>query len=411
MHKRKTATKTASLISRTNWSVVAICIVAGVIASLQLNKVIPAIPILRQSLMLSLVEAGWVMSIFSFSTIFLGFFSGVLGDQFGSRRVIAVGLLCTAAGCLFGLTAADSRLLLISRVVEGFGFTLVLVSAPALIAEAAATHQKKFALGLWPIYMPTGTVLILLLAPAILNLGSWPALWLFSGFLNLAVLLVYFLITQPYRCVPPDQGVVEKSASYTTLSTLSGSGPWLLALAMGLFTMQNNTLWTWAPSYFMENQSFSMTKAILATIMLPLLNIVGNILGGFLLHRGIAGWILLSLASLCLFVFTLGMFDPQLSNWLRLSLLVLHALIGPFIPSAIFALVPVCAPSQNHLASANGLIVSGANLGIFSGPPVVAAVVTHFGNWCYASLVLCSCAAVGFLLSVGLRGIEKKSGK
>ena len=63
------------------------------------------------------------------------------------------------------------------------------------------------------------------------------------------------------------------------------------------------------------------------------------------------------------------------------------------------------------MASANGLIISGANLDIFLGPPVVAAVVTHFGNWCYASLVLCGYATVGFLLSVGSRGIEKESRK
>ena len=411
MENKQTLTKSTSLVSRTNWSVVAICILAGIIASLQLNKVIPAIPILRQSLMLSLVEAGWVMSIFSLTTIFLGFFSGVLGDRFGSRRVIAAGLLCIIAGCFLGLSAADSRFLLISRVVEGFGFTLVLVSAPALIAEVTATHQKKFALGLWAIYMPTGTVLILLLAPAILNLGSWPALWLFSGIVNVAALLIFFVITQRHRCVASPQEIIKKPAAYYTISTLSRSGPWLLALVMGLFTMQNNTLWTWAPSYFMENYSLPMTKAILATIMLPLLNIVGNILGGLLLHRGVAGWLLLSFASLCMFVFTLGMFDPQLSNWLRLSLLVLHALIGPLIPSSIFALVPLCAPSHKHLASANGLIISGANLGIFLGPPVVAAVVTHFGNWCYACLVLCGCSTVGFLLSVGLRGIEKESRK
>jgi len=409
MDNNKTLPKTASLISRTNWSLVAMCIGAGIIASMQLNKVIPAIPLLRQSLKLSMVEAGWVMSIFSLTTIFLGFFSGVLGDRFGSRRMIAAGLLCLITGCFLGLSAGDSHLLLISRIVEGFGFTLVLVSAPALIAKSTAFTKRKFALGLWAIYMPTGTVLILLLAPAILNLGSWPALWVFSGLINVAALIIFLLITRRYRCVTSHQGVFKKSETPDIISTISRPGPWLLALVMGLFTMQNNTLWTWAPSYFMENHSLPMTKAILATIMLPLLNIVGNILGGLLLHRGVAGWLLLSFASLCMFVFTLGMFDPQLSNGLRLSLLVLHALIGPLIPSSIFALVPLCAPSQKHLASANGLIISGANLGIFLGPPVVAAVVTHFGDWYYASLVLCGCATVGFLLSVGLRGIERQS--
>lgn len=351
------------------------------------------------------------MSIFSLTTIFLGFFTGVLGDRFGSRRMIAVGLLCLTMGCCLGLFATESLLLLISRVAEGFGFTLVLVSAPALIAEATALPKRKFALGLWAIYMPTGSVLILLLAPAILNLGSWPTLWLFSACVNVAALITFFLITKRSQNAAAHQMASKRSAGHDIMSTISRPGPWLLALVMGLFTMQNNTLWTWAPSYFIENQSLPMTTAILATIMLPLLNIVGNILGGLLLHRGVAGWFLLCFASLSMFLLTLGMFDPQLSDWQRLSLLVLHSLIGPFIASSIFALVPICAPSQNHLASVNGLVISGANLGIFLGPPLVAAAVSHFGNWWYASLVLCGCATLGFLLSVGLRGIENESPK
>jgi len=307
-----------------------------------------------------------------------------MGDRFGHRRIVIVGLLSLLIGCILGLNTCSSTVLLISRVIEGFGFTLVVVSIPALIVRTTSQHQRRLALGLWATYMPIGSVLILLLTPPILNFGAWSNVWLFSAFINLSGVLFFFLITHPKRFTSSLSGAVKKSAMDDIKLTLSKPGPWLLALVIGLFTMQNNTMWTWAPSYLIENQSFHMTKAILASIMLPLLNIFGSILGGFLLHRGIPGWMLMSFSSFCMFILTLGMFDPRLSDSLRFSLLVFHALIGPFIPSS-------------------------ANLGIFLGPPVVAAVVSYFGNWCYSSLVLCTCAAIGLFLSVALRGVEERS--
>ncbi len=394
---------------QTKWPIISVSIFAGITAAIQLNKVIPAIPFLRETLKISMVEAGWVMSVFSFNTIFLGFFSGVMGDKFGNRRVVIFGLISVLVGSIYGFFACNISLLalLVSRVAEGLGFALIVVSAPALIAAASSENRRGMALGLWSAYMPAGIVTVFLLSPLILKTGYWNNLWLFPILVNVLIISIFIQTTRFIARGAANPGADHYSARENIKTTLSGTGPWLLALSMGFFTMQNNSMWAWAPSYFSENQSFSMTGALMASSLLPLINVFGSIFGSVLLFRGVSGWKMIMIASITMFITTLGMIGPGLPDNLRLVCLVFYSTIGSFIPAALFALAPVFAPSQKQLASTNGMIISGANAGIFFGPPAVAAVVSYFGNWFSSTLVFCSCAAICIALSIWVRRLEK----
>ncbi len=394
---------------KTKWPVIFIGIFAGITAAIHLNKVIPAIPFFRESLNISMVEAGWVMSVFSFNTIFLGFLSGVIGDRFGNRRAVIFGLLSILTGSFYGLFACKISFLslLVSRIVEGLGFALIVVSAPALIAGLASDQKRGLALGLWSAYMPAGIVTVFLLSPLILKSGDWSKLWLFSIIVTVLILFIFIQSTRSIHMNGTALVANNNSAMENIKATLSEKGPWLLALTMCFFTIQNNTMWTWAPSYFSENQSFSMTGALMASSLLPLINVFGSILGSVLLFRGISGWKMIMIASITMFITTLGMIGPGMPDIFRIVCLVLYSTTGSFIPAALFALAPVFAPSQKQIASTNGMIISGANAGIFFGPPAVAAVVSYFGKWFSSTLVFCSCAAICIALSIWVRRLEK----
>jgi len=394
---------------KTKWAIIFACIFTGITAAIQLNKVIPAIPFLRESLNISMVEAGWVMSVFSFNTIFLGFLSGVIGDKFGNRRVIIFGLLSLLAGSFYGLFACKISLfsLLVSRVIEGLGFALIVASVPALIAGFATEKQRGLALGFWSAYMPAGIVMVFLLSPLVLKTGAWTNLWLFPIMINVLMIIVFIQSTRFMKGGSPNPGPDHQSAWENIKTILSRKGPWLLALTMGFFTMQNNTMWAWAPSYFSENQSFSMTAALMASSLLPLINVFGSLVGGVLLFWKVSGWKMIMVASITMFIATLGMIGPGMPDLLRLFCLVLYSTIGSFIPAALFALAPKFAPSPMLIASTNGMLMSGGNAGIFFGPPAVAAVVSYFGSWFSSTLVFCSCAAICLVLSTLVRRLEK----
>src|ERR1700712_1851080 len=104
-------------------------ILAGVAAALHIGKLPPAIPVLREALGLTLVQAGFLLSLVQLPGMTLGVVFGVVADTLGSRRSMTLGLMLLAiVSALGGLMQGVAPLMLL-RVVEGFGFLLVVLPA------------------------------------------------------------------------------------------------------------------------------------------------------------------------------------------------------------------------------------------------------------------------------------------
>src|SRR5438067_6736277 len=144
-----------------------------------MTKVPPALPQLRAELGLSLVESTFIVTTFNVLGMLVGVLAGMLGDRFGRKRLALAGLVLMAAGGAFGATVHGFTPLLVSRFVEGVGFILFAVPAPALMSALSVdARDRAKALGLWSAYMPTGGTLALLAAPLFIAAASWRVLWL-----------------------------------------------------------------------------------------------------------------------------------------------------------------------------------------------------------------------------------------
>src|SRR6476646_120657 len=143
-----------------------------------MTKVPPALPQMRTALDLSLVEATFIVTTFNVLGMLVGIFAGMLGDRYGRKRFALAGLGLMALGGVLGAAVDAFVPLLVSRFIEGVGFILFAVPAPALMsAMSADARSRAKALGLWSAYMPTGGTLALLAAPLLISLSSWRLLW------------------------------------------------------------------------------------------------------------------------------------------------------------------------------------------------------------------------------------------
>ena len=85
-------------------------ILAGVVAALHIGKLPPAIPVLRDALGLTLVQAGFLLSLVQLAGMTLGVVFGVVADTLGSRRSMTLGLVLLAiVSALGGLTRGWRR--------------------------------------------------------------------------------------------------------------------------------------------------------------------------------------------------------------------------------------------------------------------------------------------------------------
>ena len=81
--------------------------------------------------------------------------------------------------------------------------------------------------------------------------------------------------------------------------------------------------------------------------------------------------------------------------------------LGGLLPAACIAGVPAHARRLQDIGLINGLIVQGSNLGSLAGPPLIAALVTATGSFEHAGLALPAVAAVGCLLALAVRQVER----
>ena len=88
-----------------------VVVLAGVSAALHVGKLPPALPVLRDALSLTLVQAGFLLSLVQLAGMTLGLLAGLTADGIGLRRSMLGGLLllgvASAAGGWRGEACRD----------------------------------------------------------------------------------------------------------------------------------------------------------------------------------------------------------------------------------------------------------------------------------------------------------------
>lgn len=365
--------------AQTHWRGVGVACLAGVAAATALAKASPAALDLRSALHLSFAQIGWVMSAGTIATFALGVVSGQLSHWRGARRLLRDGLLVLlVAGSLSALAPATAWLLA-GRGLEGLGVVLITVAAPTLIASLTRPQDIGLAMGVWALWMPVGSMLMLALAPLLLGAFGWRGLWAVSGLAALAVLGL--LPGLPREVGTPSGGRLD-------VSVLRGAGPWWLALAFFCFSCQFFSVFTFLPTYLMNTLGLGTRAATLTSALVPAAIILGNLFGGVLVHRGWRPSTLVALPALpLLVVLPMLLLVPQTLARMYLLLPLYGFLLG-IIPTGIFTQAPLLAPTPPATGPILGLALSGQGLGILVGPPLVGTLLERTGSWTWPVLLL-----------------------
>jgi nitrate/nitrite transporter NarK len=192
------------------------------------------------------------------------------------------------------------------------------------------------------------------------------------------------------------------------VTTVSSPGPLLLALCFLCYAGQWMALMNFLPTFFIEALNSDKGSAAIFTALAVVSNIPGNIAGGWLCQKNIPRWMLLSFAFIVTALTTFGIYSFGTMPSVRLMLLLLFSFVGGIIPGTLLASVPFHAPAKDCLATTNGFITQGSNLGTLIIPPVLAVVVSVTGGWDGAPWLFAAAGSVGLLSSLGIRRLEAK---
>lgn len=385
-----------------------IVILSGVVAALHIGKLPPAIPVLREALGLTLVQAGFLLSLVQVAGMSVGVVFGVLADGLGSRRSMTLGLWVLAVVSALGGLAQGVVPLMLLRATEGFGFLLVVLPAPGLVRRLVAPQRVSAMMGLWGAYMPLATALALLLGPlAIASMGWRGWWWLLAA--SSAVMALWLR-----QAVPADarRGSNAPSSPWVARlrETLSARGPWLVAVTFAMYSGQWLAVIGFLPSiYAQSGVAGPMAGALTAGVAAA--NIAGNVGAGRLLQRGVppahlmaTGFVTMALAAAATFASGAA---GELPPALRYGAMLLFSSVGGLVPATLFALAVRLAPSEGTLATTIGWMQQWSSFGQFAGPPLVAAVASAVGGWQWTWVATGTCSVAGLMLTAALARVSR----
>ncbi|HJS39241.1 MAG TPA: MFS transporter [Burkholderiales bacterium] len=378
-------------MSGTRWPAVWAVFAGGLVCGAYIGKVPPALPLQRAELGLTLVQSGFIATTFNVIGMAVGMFVGILCDRFGHKLLGLVGLATLLAAGLFGAAAWNFPSLLVSRFFEGVGFILFTVAGSALMAAAAAEHRDRAkVMGLWSAYMPSGGSLALLLSPLALAIWGWRGLWVATA---IAAAVAFVLIAR----LAPTTRYGGVGSLKLALESLAQPGSVALALLFAFYVAQWTSVMIWLPTFLMDERGASAGLASFLTALMVLINVPGNLGGGWLLGHGVRRGPLILAASAVMVVTDIGMLSSALPDGLRYAACLAFSLCVGVIPACIFSGVVVHAKTPQHVGTTNGMVMQTSQAGQFFGPVALAWLASNFGGWgasLWAMLAFAACAAL-----------------
>jgi len=392
--------------AKSSQSAALIVIFAGVVAALQIGKLPPALPELSASLGMSLMQAGFLLSLVQLAGMSLALAVGLSADGIGLRRSMLMGLLVLGVASAMGSFAQSAASLMLWRALEGLGFLWVTLPAPGLIRKLVSEQQVRKLLGYWGAYMPAGTALTLLVGPLWLPVWGWQTWWCVFAVLSWVMALVL------WRVVPADSVLALQYPAHSSSSalqiawpqrlreTLTASGPWLVALSFAMYSGQWLAVVGFLPSIYTQAGLTGLALGVL-TALAAAVNMAGNMSSGRLLQKGLHPSVLLSMGFGAMALGSFLAFSDLTSSapWLRYLGVLIFSGCGGLVPGTLFSLAVRLAPHERNVSTTVGWMQQCSAAGQFAGPPAVAWLASQVGGWQWTWMATGLCCVGGWLLS------------
>lgn len=351
---------------------------------------------------LSKTQAGMIGAAFYFPYAVTQFLVGLVGDSISPRRLVFLGVMGSAAcNLLFPLYPGFSSMFCLWCVNGAFQGLIwpLLIRACADLLEGNQCVQVSVDMAS---SSPVSMVTVYLLSALGLTLLSWRFLFVLSGVVMGISAAVWLA----------GMGSLEKQAG--GMSAAKGSALlqekaapncslWGIVLASGLMcaaiaSVMNGALkdgmFTWVPTYLMENHGIPAERATLLTTVIPVVNLAGVYLAKEmnrrLFHNEEVTSAVLYGATV---IFLAGMFLPGGTLW-AVAMFALSTTMMMGANTALVGIIPLHFRQWGRVAAITGLLNTCVHVG--------GALASYgFGSlsdaagWNALRLAWCLCALLG----------------
>jgi EmrB/QacA subfamily drug resistance transporter len=172
-------------------AVVCLALAAVTAAMSSLNV---ALPDIARSTHASQTQLSWVIDAYSLTFAALLLPGGALGDRYGRRRLLLIGLAVFVVGSAAAMAATDPTVLIALRAVIGLGAALVMPATLSTITGTFERSQREKAVSIWAGVAGGAAVLGVVASGALLQEFSWRSVFAVNVALGLIALVGTFAV-------------------------------------------------------------------------------------------------------------------------------------------------------------------------------------------------------------------------
>lgn len=316
---------------------------------------------------------------FALSAVLLGLGVGAvllapLGDRFGRRRTIILSVICIGLLTMATATGTSIGGFIVWRLLTGLALGACLPNVTALAAIWAPPGRRASTLTIVSLGISFGAIAAGLIAPTLVALGGWRALFLLPGAATLVLAAALFLLFPIEQKMAPSADnpdtrplarILRKPLRFPTV---------IFALLYGINAFGLYLITSWAPT-LLPQAGFTLDQAARSITIIQLGGLIVALALAWLIDRNHAVLALAGAYVTIIVAFTLlAILPADPLSWNMLLLVAGGGIVGVHL--CIMAVVTGVFP-PDCLATAIGFGVAVARIGAIGGPLAGGWLIGH----------------------------------
>lgn len=369
---------------------------AGIAAAMHIWKLPAALAGIQMDLGTTLVQAGLLLGIIQLASVIGGLATAVGAELAGLRRLLVSGLVLLSGASVLGAAAPTTELLMAARMLEGVGFLLAVVVAPALIRKVTPAQRLNVALASWGAFQGMATMIGLAAGALFLQAAGWREWWVVMAVLTLLPVPLLLRLV-PRDATPAEAGL--HAALRRVGRTVASPQPWIIGVVFACYTAQWMAVLGFLPSIYRSAGLEGPLPGILSAVVGGV-NAIGALSAGPLIQRGLSErkiifWTFLAMSAASGATFAVSWENIGNGILFQFILIAVFSAVGGLIPAAVTRYSVHIAPADGSVTAVLGLTQQIFNVGNFLGPMLFALLATTTGGWNTTWWLTCGFSVLG----------------